>query len=97
MLQIGSVRVGQVQDTPNLLILLVQNMGLKTSQFFITDVPLIVSSARTGPIENGFGIEKGSALKSWSKPWMTAPVASATLEVIPLLNFPILSELPKRH
>ena len=84
-------------DTPSLPTILVQNMGLKTLPSSITDVLSTAFSAKTGPIENGCGIEKGLALKSWPKTLMTVPVASAILVEIPPLSFLTPLKFPKKH
>jgi len=92
----GSVRLGQVLATLNLLTPLAQNMGLKTSLCFTTDAPSIVFSARIGRIEKEFGIKRGSLLKNLPKRWMTVPVVSAILVGILHHNFPTPSRFLKR-
>jgi hypothetical protein len=71
------------------------NMGLKTLQFFITDVPSTVFSVKTGRIENEFGIKKGLVRKIWSRPSMTEAVASAISVVIQPRSFLTPSKSPK--
>jgi hypothetical protein len=50
--------VEQVPDIPAMPMPMVQNTGSKTLPSFITDAPSTVFFAKTGRIENGFGIKK---------------------------------------
>jgi hypothetical protein len=89
--------VERVLDIPNMLIVTVRNMDSITSPSSTMDAPLTVFSAKTGRIENGFGIKRGSHQMIWPKPLMNVLVAYATSVAIQLLNYLIPSKFLNRR